>query len=137
MMEEEHPSGARLMAALACAVAVAAVGAAALWSRMLGQPAPGLFPLILMFGLPIAAAHALILGLPVYLLLRRRWTLRWWSAALGGFAVAVVPAGLLSSAPGSGMSLTVLRELAELGLLGLAGGVAFWIVLRDPPSHRF
>jgi hypothetical protein len=92
-----------------------------------------LLELTLALALPIAAAHALVLGLPLYLALRERWPLRWWNAALGGFAVAVAPAGLIVL-PGSDFG--PLRSLSGLGLFGAAGGVAFWIVLRDPRAAR-
>lgn len=140
MTEDDEPSGARTMAGCAAAVLVGAVsaGVATWWQLSEGASgAPGLLVVTMLVAMPIAAAHALALGLPFYLLLRRWWRLRWWSAALGGFVVAVVPAGLLTLLPENDMTLTAVRELAELGLFGMAGGLAFWIVLRDPASHTF
>jgi hypothetical protein len=140
MTEDDQPSGARTLAGCAAAVLVGAVsaGVATWWQLSAGASgAPGLLVVTLLVAMPIAAAHALALGLPFYLLLRRWWRLRWWSAALGGFVVAVVPAGLMSFLPANNISLAAVRELAEFGLYGLAGVLAFWIVLRDPPSHTF
>jgi hypothetical protein len=138
MNEDEDPSGARTLAGCACAALVAGTSAAvAMWWQMPEMGVLALLGLILVFALPVAAAHALLLGLPLYLLLRLRWPLRWWSAALGGFAVAVIPVSLLSLPAGGGISLAAMGELATLGWCGLAGGLAFWVVLRDPQSHGF
>ena len=140
MTEDDKPSDARTLAGCAAAVLVGAVsaGVATWWQMSEGvSGAPGLLVMTLLVAMPIAAAHALVLGLPSYLLLRRWWRLRWWSAALGGFVVAVVPAGLLGVLAANDISLTAVRELAGFGLFGLAGGLAFWAVLRDPSSHTF
>lgn len=65
----EEPSGARTFAACACAALVAGSSAAVtVWWELSG--ALGLLALALAFALPIAAAHALVIGLPLYLALR-------------------------------------------------------------------
>jgi hypothetical protein len=81
---------------------------------------PVLIPLVVIVAFVIAFAHAFFVGLPVYLLLRRYWTLRWWNAIIGGSLVAVVPAMLLTDLDReSGILLC-------LGLIGASGGLVFW-----------
>jgi hypothetical protein len=136
----DEPTGARIFAACACAALVAGSSAAVTtWWELTGAGGDaGALPslaLALAVALPIAAAHALVLALPLYMALRERWPLRWWNAALGGFAVALVPAGLVVL-PSGDIDIGVLRGAVGLGLFGAAGGVAFWIVLRDPRRAR-
>ena len=87
----------------------------------------GLIIFGLLFGIPIAGMAILILALPAYLLLRTRWHVRWWNAALAGFLVAMAPGVLL----GGGTSL----EALGVGLAGLVGGLAFWGIVRGRRAH--
>lgn len=106
-----------------------------------------MFLLVYGIGLVIALMHLLFLALPAYLILSRRWPLRWHWAALAGFLVAAVPSGLIAlsattgdySAGGAILVedgrqtaagwLNLLITQTGLGILGAAGGIAFWIVL--------
>jgi hypothetical protein len=116
------------------------------------ETAAGWVVLAILFGLPIALFHAFVFGLPIYMRLRRRWRLRWWSAMLGGFLVGGLPLILLSlpallSAPvlPDGLPVTLyvpplwwrlLLAIVEAGLPGLVGGLTFWLVLRRSGSCR-
>ena len=101
--------------------------------------------------LAVALGHAVLLGLPIFLIFQSRG---WGSAAASvvlGFAIGAVPAGILSF-PVSGFAhfasawaggtptLTLVPSTAALcvdyilpliyfGLLGALGGIAFWAVL--------
>ena len=134
------------------AAAAAAAGSVALAVVMLAPlEQAGMAVLFLTFGLPIALFHVFVLGLPLYLRLRRRWPLRWWSAGLGGFFVGAAPIaslslpGLLRDAysdagpviyDGPPLVLRVLLYAFEAGLPGLVGGLTFWLVLRRSGSCR-
>lgn len=96
----------------------------------------------------VALAHAILLGLPAYLMLRRRWRLSLVSALFGGFAVAL-PVVLLAPLAGEpdfasagGIDtvvdgtrttygwLRLIFAATIAGVLGAAGGLAFWAVVR-------
>lgn len=147
-MAELYPTRARLGAASVAAI-VASV--TAMWiSLVAGDAASGLRLAVptYAFGSMIAMMHLLFLALPAYLVLRELWPLSWSSAALGGFFVAAIPSGLfMLSLPFNFESLgdTILIEdgrrtaagwlhlfigQAKFGLVGVAGGLAFWAVLR-------
>ena len=93
----------------------------------------GLLSLFLMFGLLIAAFHIVVLAAPAYFMLSGRWPLRWWNAGLGGALVAMLPFGLLSLGFRQSWGDYAIAVLT-VGSLGLAGGLAFWLVLR--PARR-
>jgi hypothetical protein len=117
---------------------------------------PNILAIFLIFGVPLAALHALLLGWPLYLLLRGRWQLRWWHAALAGFLIGAVPLLLLNVASGPGVDFygtsdavliehgqytavgwaSMLMGAAVTGLAGLVGGLAFWAMLRGSGSCR-
>jgi hypothetical protein len=110
-------------------------------------------PLLLLFSLPIAALHALVIGIPLYAFLARR---RRPGAALtlaGGFAVGALPALLLVALIGpppmdaagallggseSGPVLWAqwgrwgeyFAAPLFFGGCGLIGGMVFWLVVR-------
>jgi len=88
--------------------------------------------LILFFGLfigaPIAAAHGAIVGGPLYYFAGRRWPLRWWNAALGGFVTGMIPVTtlwLMQGADGlfAGHPFQVEPVAAALLLFGGSGAV--------------
>ena len=134
------------------AAAAAAAGSVALAVAMLvPRELAGMAVLFLIFGLPIALLHVFVLGLPLYLRLRRRWPLRWWNAVLGGFFVGAAPIislslpGLLrdtysAAGPviynGPPLVLRVLLFASEAGLPGMVGGLTFWLVVRRSGSCR-
>lgn len=98
----------------------------------------------------VALAHAVLLGVPAYLLLRPRLRVGFIACCIGGFAVGAVPLGILGlftmtmlTSASTGGTPTVVNHVPTLagwieyaegvgwaGLLGLIGGVAFWIGLR-------
>jgi hypothetical protein len=98
----------------------------------------------------VALAHAFILGIPLFLVLRSTRPVGAITCALGGFLVGSVPFGALAltsmfglqSASTGGKATVVngvptlagLIEFAygvgSIGLLGLAGGLTFWVAMR-------
>lgn len=96
----------------------------------------------------VALGHAAFFGLPLYLLLRFRGLLPWWSAPLGGFVVGCIPIALLSLVPAAdqastGSTATVvdgmrtaagwleyLTLVLGAGALGSIGGVAFGLCIQ-------
>ncbi|HXP03339.1 MAG TPA: hypothetical protein VN808_04400 [Stellaceae bacterium] len=95
----------------------------------------------------VALAHAVVLGLPAYLLLRWRGWTRWWTSLVCGFAIGSVPFAIYFSPFDNAASFSqagdkVLIEngvttlagwidfaesVGGLGLLGMAGGIAAWL----------
>ena len=148
----ENPRTQGAIGGAGLAAAAAAAGSVALAVVMLApREFAGMAGLFLIFGLPIALFHVFVLGLPLYLRLRRRWPLRWWNAMLGGFFVGTVPITLLSlpgllrdtysyAGPviysGPPLVLRVLLYASEAGLPGMVGGLTFWLVLRRSGSCR-
>lgn len=149
-MSRERHSVPRLMVACAAAalVAVAAAFAFLLLSFTLNE-ASQIALIFLILGFPIALLHVLLLGLPAYAILRERWPLRWWNAAIAGFAIGVLPFGIFTFDPSAEFLqagqivfveggqytqagwLNYLQGLAVAGAFGIAGGLAFWLVLRE------
>ena len=84
-------------------------------------PEPALFPLVIVFGAPIAALHVLLLFLPFYLLIASATPVRWWGAAALGFTCGGIPAFLLSGAD----PVTTLLFAGS----GLVGGIAFRLTI--------
>ena len=100
----------------------------------------------------VSALYVVVLGLPTYLLLRWRRAIRWWYALLRGLVVAGLPlaifawplryAALGSSASVDGVATMIngvpttagwvqyLSGIAQIGVLGMVGGFAFWLVQR-------
>ena len=97
----------------------------------------------------VALAHALLLGIPTYLVVRTRGDFRWWLAPLCGFAIGALPVGLLTVG-GSGVVqssvghtptvvdgvrtwagwLEYLQVVGRAGLLGAAAAFAFALTVR-------
>jgi hypothetical protein len=125
----DDPSGRRFVCACAAALLVPVLAAGGLFSFD-SPPASraSIIFLSLLIGLPIALLHFLVLALPAYAVLREYWPLSWWAAALSGFIVGAMPAGLLGLATLDPASDAITLSFAA-GLLGLSGGVAFWAVL--------
>jgi len=75
-----------------------------------------------MFAYPVA----LVFGVPLFLIFRRRAWLRWWQVGLGGVLVAAMWVLALSL---YGRSLSgAVDYLLLCGSVGFASGVAFWII---------
>lgn len=97
----------------------------------------------------VALAHAVALGLPAFLILKRRGLTRWWIGLAGGFAVGALPYALLAlpwTTPAPELVaahivpqftwLHYTAIAAGLGLLGMAGGFAAWLTWRSTISRR-
>lgn len=105
----------------------------------------------------VATAHAVLFGLPLFLLVRRKRShVGIAICALGGFVVAALPFGVLAlvsmlsvqNASTDGRPTIVngvptlffwieyVRTLGLAGLLGLVGGLAFWAAMRLSGSGR-
>lgn len=120
-------------------------------------------PMVFAFTLAIAFGHAVLLGLPIFLIFQSRG---WGGAAVAGvfgFAIGAVPVGVLTfpvsgfslfasasvgGTPTDGLSTAALwvsyvQPLVYFGLLGALGGIVFWAVLTCSgyaarhPSMRF
>lgn len=105
----------------------------------------------------VAIAHAVLLGLPLFLLVRRmRSHVGIAACSLGGFVVAALPFGVLAlvsmlsvqNASTDGKSTIVngvptlffwieyIRIIGLTGLLGLVGGLTFWAAMRSGSCRR-
>jgi len=74
----------------------------------------------------------LVLGLPVFLLLRRLSLVRWWSALAAGIAIGAIVASLVQG------STFLSVEVAGFGAaLGAGEAMLFWFVwLSSRPKER-
>jgi hypothetical protein len=122
----------------------------AIWSD------PRVAPMVFEFTLVIALGHAILLGLPIFLICQSRGWMGITACVLLGFAIGAVPAGLLTF-PVSGFALytrawaagtptatdalrtaaiwvSYIKALIYLGLLGAFGGLVFWCVGRERGS---
>jgi hypothetical protein len=129
---EERPTAGRvvlgfLAAAFAEVSAVVFLIASAAEDGMMLESVLGLSVFAFLFGVPFALLANLIIALPVYLVLSRHWHVRWWNAALTGFAIVMAPSVLVGAGLGG--------EPLQLGLAGLVGGLAFWAIVRERPAH--
>lgn len=152
MSDDEHlPTPRDICKAGLAAAAAAAASVAIVVAMVAGSELAGIVVLVLLFGVPIALVFVLVFALPLYRHLRRRWPLRWWSAALGGFFVGAVPITLLGLpallremlsdtgpiiSSGPPLILRMLLFGLEAGLPGLVGGLTFWFMLRRAGSCR-
>ena len=110
--------------ALCCAAAVAILAPLPLVALLFEGATGGMgniFPLVLLFGVPIAAVHVLALFLPLYLVTARGEEMPWWGAAALGLACGGLPAFMVS---GADPVVTTLFAGS-----GLVGSLAFWLTL--------
>jgi hypothetical protein len=141
---------------LASALLAAAVATLLLLSPMLAQVKEPWDILVVSDGVVnarltfiVASAHALVLGVPIFLLLRSKRHVGAVTCAVGGFLIGVVPDGVLALLPmfrgsawinGTPTVINGVPTLAgwieyayfvgSLGLFGLAGGLTFWAAMR-------
>lgn len=116
---------------------------------------PGMLALLFMFYGPgflliplicfaIAFAHGLVLGLPLYLALKRRGWANWWLAGLAGASIGAVPALIFTAIrylqdpsdfqprPYRADWLTEMSgALWMFGFLGLCGGLTFFALVSS------
>ena len=105
-----------------------------------------------------SAAFVVFLGLPAFLLLRRKQLIRWWSAIGSGFALAALPMAvftwplrhshlkgssiingvqtMVDGVPTSAGWLQYAGGVGMIGGLGAIGGLCFWLVWRHEPRQR-
>jgi hypothetical protein len=112
---------------------------AALWfAANMGRSA-----FVLTFGM--AFGHAILLGLPLFMIFRSKGWVNVATCVLAGFAIGAAPAVVLSwpSHPQSAMAALTMTDVAAViagwvdyltpparfGMFGALGGVAFWLVL--------
>lgn len=97
-MTDPPLTAAEVIKATIVAMLAPTIPVAILFGFAFGGPvgAVAAFPLVLFFGLPIAAAHVLPLWLPSYLLLRRSGVMGWWQAAALGLVCGGLPTLVLS-----------------------------------------
>lgn len=109
--------------------------------------------------LAISAAHVIVLGIPAYLVLRWRGSLRWWTALLSGFVLGAIPVGVVSwplcysdlksSATSNGVQIMVdgiptmagwfqyLGGISLFGAFGIFSAAVFWVILSMNPNNSF
>lgn len=84
------------------------------------------FLFVMMLGYAVAFLHMLILGAPLFLVLGRRWRLRWRNAALCGGLVGAAPIAVLVFPD------TFSALVAVCACSGAAAGLAFRAVIGAP-----
>ena len=140
---------ALLAAAMTAATIFVAYGAIVTWSSgeaALG-PAIELTTALWLPAVAVALAHAAVLGLPAYLVLRRLGWTRWWVSPICGFAIGALPFAIYFSPFDNAASFSqvgdkvliqngvttlagwidFVESTAGLGLLGMASGIAAWL----------
>jgi hypothetical protein len=135
----------------ATAIVFSALAPAALMTAIWSDPK--LAPLVFVFTLVIALSHAVLLGLPIFLIFQSRGWIGITACVVLGFAIGAVPGGILTFpvsdfalygsawAGGtptaiSGLStaaiwVSYIKPVMYLGLLGAFGGLVFWVVLMS------
>ena len=100
----------------------------------------------------IALGHAVVLGLPLFLLFRTKGWVNFYSSTISGFVIGAIPGGVVSwpsryTGPGSFSSvdgvptmidgvptlagwMNYVELLLVLGSLGALSGLVFWLVLQ-------
>src|SRR5258707_14215211 len=108
-------------------------------------------PLAFVFTFAVALAHAVVLGLPLFLVFRSKGWINVMTCVVFGFAVGAVPDGVLTwpmqhpelhtSASVDGVLMIIdgvitaagwvgyVKPVIYCGMLGALGGLAFWIAL--------
>jgi hypothetical protein len=115
MTRVEHPSAGRVAGALLLASLAAAAPMVIL----------GPFAIIAVpFAFVIALGHAVVLGLPLYLLVRSRTEIAWWHAALAGVAIGAGPVTLAGADYILGVRGSIIVSLA-FGAFGFIGAMVF------------
>jgi hypothetical protein len=87
-------------------------------------------PLAFVFTFAIGLAHAVFLGLPLFLVFRSMRWINIMSCVVFGFAVGAVPDGILTWPMQHAGLYGYLKPVIYCGALGAVGGFAFWAALR-------
>ena len=111
---------ARTSAAIASSAALPAL-IMVLWSPDY-YGAPGVLLLIFVVSYVVAVVANIVLGLPLLVLGLRIKMAAWWSAAIAGFVVGVI----VDLTIRVGSFYSSLPEIAAVGAMGSATGLAFW-----------
>jgi hypothetical protein len=96
---------------------------------------PAMFLLVAVFALPIAFAHMLLIGVPLYLALAPHWRVGWVSAIIWGFLIGATPFALLfggftiATAQNADDIREIFRLAGYAGGYGAVGGLVFNAVL--------
>jgi hypothetical protein len=132
-------TGRVLVAGMAAILTASLVGTAILGILMRESDPFVLVPMLLMV-IVFATAHFLLLGLPLAVLVAKRWRIGWWNSGLAGLTIGALPLPslLLSGAPDlDGMVLlSALPLILSLAGAGLAGGLAFRAAWRDAEEGK-
>lgn len=139
--------GVQRKVGLVAAALIAALLPAAVFAMVAGSLK------ILPLAFAVALAHAFVLGLPLFLLLRRAGWANGFSATAAGFGIAALPLGALTwplnhsgarysswigpervptvvdGSPTLAGWLHYLETLAQFGAFGALGGLAFWVAV--------
>jgi hypothetical protein len=120
------------------------------------------FQTLALFVLVPAFMYVLVLGVPVFLIMRWRQAIRWWSSIVAGFVVGLVPTAVSlwpggNEGPGNMKShsdgeriihtmvdgvttragwLQYVETVGMVGLLGALGGLASWVVWWSMRSNK-
>lgn len=131
MAVPDQPSGRRVLAAFVIAPFAPAFFIASLTA--LNGTGLGLF--VLTFALAFGYFSTLIVGLPLYVLARKRLRATLPNCALAGAIVAVLPLAILAlTTLSNARPIEIIQQLALVGLFGAAGGGVFWLVVRARTS---
>lgn len=112
------------------AVGLAPLVPGVIWSIIVATPAP------LLFAVPIGYGTMLLLGLPMYGLVRRRWGVTEWTAGAGGFLAGVLAYVLLVELGIARPYYDAAAAKAALlfGGFGIFAGCAFWLLHGQTPA---
>ena len=95
----------------------------------------------------VAAAHVLVLGLPMCWLAARIKLIRWWSCLIISFLIGMLPLLVFDRTPSPSEAPYLARStfaqylamagptLAIFGALGMSGGFTFWLLWRFWVHH--
>ena len=149
LIAQRHPWRLQKACGTATAFVFSSLGPALLTTAI--WHGPRVAPMMFAFTLVIALSHAVLFGLPIFLIFQSRGWAGIGTCVVLGFAIGAVPAGMLTF-PVSGFSLyasawaggapmvtngmsaaaiwvSYMKPLMYLGLLGAFGGLVFWAVL--------
>ena len=121
----------RLVSVAIVAALAAATAPALLFAAFTGSLGMGAFAFI------IALPHALVLGLPLFLVLRAKGWVNAGSSLGGGFLVGAIPMAVLTGL-GNSDWLTNILAVSLFGVCGATGGLAFfllWKVFTPAPER--
>jgi hypothetical protein len=86
--------------------------------------------LVVTIALPYSYLSALLVGVPVFLLMRRRGLFRWWHYVLGGLLIGLVPAIVMLSLVREFRDLDDVATIAGVGcFLGAITAWVFWVLV--------